>query len=151
MNRYRLAIAGSFIASLLVLEGCGKEPPPPIAPAHGIVLINGAPLPNAQVRFIPQIDHGPEFIASGVTDEEGRFTLQCNGQPGACATENIVIISEADLPSELMGEDKQRELAAYRRALKNRPIPQLYATPVNTPLRVNVTEEQAEHQLELKR
>ena len=83
MNGYRFAAAGTCIALALFSQGCGKEPPPAIVPAQGTVLLDGAPLPNAQVRFIPNIGYGAEYIATGVTDDQGRFTLQCNGQPGA--------------------------------------------------------------------
>lgn len=151
MSGHRVAAAGRCLALALVVGGCGKAPPPPIVSAQGVVLLNGVPLPQAQVRFIPQIGYGAEYIANGVTDEAGRFTLLCNGQPGVCATENIVIVTEADIPARLQGENAQRELAVYLRSLKNRPIPQNYATPVNTPLRVTVSEGQPDIKLELKR
>lgn len=148
---YRCVRGGWCIAVALLSGGCGKDAPPPIVPVSGSVLLNGEPLSAAQVRFIPQIDVGAEYIATGVTDDQGRFTLQCNGQPGACATENAVTVSEADIPPQLQGEDAQRELAVYLRSLKNRPIPQDYASPASTPLHATVSEERPDYQLELKR
>jgi hypothetical protein len=142
--------AGCCIAILLLTNGC-KEPPPAILSAHGIVLLDGAPLPKANVRFIPQSKVGPEFIATGVTDDLGKYTLQCNGQPGACAGENIVLVAEGDIPKELQSETAQRELAAYLRTLKNRPIPPTYSSPVSSPLHAAVIEGQPEYKLELKR
>ena len=150
MGRTRRGTLGCCIAIVMFGAGCGKESPPPIVPAQGVVFVNGAPLPKAQVRFIPQIKLGPEYIATGVTDEQGKFTLQCNGQPGACASETIVTVAEADIPPQLQGENAQRELAVYIRSLKNRPIPPNYATPL-TPLHLTVTEGQADYKLELKR
>jgi hypothetical protein len=138
-------------AILLLIAGCGGESLPTILPAHGVLLLDGDPLPNAQVRFIPQIDFGPQYIATAVTDEQGRFALQCFAQSGACKGENLVTVSEAAIPADLLSEHKQRELADYRRSLKNRPIPRNYATPVHSPLSVTVSESQAEHRLELKR
>ena len=70
---------------------------------------------------------------------------------GRSATENTVLVAEADIPAQYQGENRQRELAVYRRALKNRPIPQIYGSPVSTPLRVTVTEGQPDHKFELKR
>ena len=151
MDKGRLAMFGAYLTILLTMAGCGGESPSPIVPAQGTVILNNAPLPNAQVRFIPQIDFGAQYIATAVTDEQGKFALQCNDQPGACEGENIVIVTEADIPAKLQGENAQRELAAYLRALKNRPIPRNYTTPVNSPLRVTVSEGQAEYNLELKR
>jgi hypothetical protein len=137
---------------LIVLAGgCGKEPPPPIVAAQGVVTVNGVPLPQAEVRFIPKIGYGADYIATGVTDAQGKFVLQCNGQPGACATENIVVVAEANIPPEYQGENRQRELAVYLRSLKNRPIPPNYASLVSTPLNISISEGQAEIKLELKR
>jgi hypothetical protein len=139
------------IVFALCSGGGGKAPPPPIVPASGVVLLNGAPLPHASVRFIPNIKFGAQYIATGVTDEQGNYALQCNGQPGACATENTVTVTEADLPSHLKGESSQGELAIYLRSLQNRPIPRLYASAVSSPLRFTVTDEQSQYNIELKR
>ena len=146
---FRWAKFFSLLAIVLVCEGCGKEAPPPIMPAQGIVVLRGRPLPKAQVRFIPNIDYGAAYIATAVTDDSGRFTLECDGQSGACVGENKVTVSEADIPKELQSENAQRELIAYKRSLRNRPIPKTYASPVSTPLKVTVAEGQTEHKLEL--
>lgn len=148
---YRLAKICSCFAVMILCGGCGKEAPPPIVPARGIVLLRGQPLPSAQVCFIPHIDQGTGYIAIGVTDAQGRYTLECNGQSGACAGENTVTVSEGPVPQKLMSEEAQRELIAYRRSLKNRPIPRKYASPVNTPLKIAVDEGQADYNLELSR
>ena len=151
MERTRDA-AWCLVLVLALSGGCSKvAPPPSIVPAKGIVLLNGAPLAKAQVRFIPNIGFGADYIATGVTNDEGRYELTCHGQSGACAAENTVTVSEADIPPKLQGEDSQAELAVYLRTLTNRPIPKLYTTPVQTPLKVTVTEGQEEYKLELKR
>lgn len=153
MERRPRADAAWRLALVLALGGgCSKAAPPPqIVPAKGVVLLNGSPLTNAQVRFIPSIGFGVDYIATGVTDDAGRYELTCHGQPGACAAENTVTVSEADIPSHLQGEDSQAELAAYLRTLTNRPIPKLYTTPVQTTLKVTVTAGQEEYTLEMKR
>src|SRR5215471_20995710 len=92
-------------ALAILVPGCGKPKPPPIVEVVGIVRLDGKPLKNVQVRFVPVNDFGPDYQASGVTDESGRFTLTCNGQPGACAGENRVTVSEAEIPAHLKGED----------------------------------------------
>lgn len=151
MGSSRYAGVTVLCLALALAGGCGKEPPPAILPAQGVVLLNGAPVPMAQVRLIPKIGYGAEFIATGVTDDQGRFVLKCNGQPGACATENIVVIGEADIPPQYQGESRQRELAVYLRSLKNRPIPTTYANLVSTPLKITVSEGQSEIKFDLKR
>ena len=151
MRRCSFVKLCSCIAILLLFNGCRKESPPPIVPAKGIVLLGGKPLPTAQVRFIPQIGFGADYIATATTDDQGRFTLQCNGQQGACAVDNMVTVNEPDIPPQLQGENAQRELAVYLRSLKNRPIPRNYASLASTPLRVTVAEGQEEYKLELNR
>jgi hypothetical protein len=129
------------VALVGLLAGCGREPPPPIIDAEGVVLLEGMPIYNAKVRFIPQIDHGPEFIAMGITDKEGRFKLTCNGLPGACAGENLVVIGEADIPAKLQSENAQTALIAYKKSLGPRP-PAKYANLAQSPLTALVTEAQ---------
>jgi hypothetical protein len=141
----KLAITAAFLAS-----GCGKAPPP-ILPAAGIVLLEGRPLNNVEVRFIPTIDNGTSYIAKGVTDQQGRFTLTCNSQPGACAGENRVVVREAELPKHLKSEDAQAELAKYLQTLAGRPLPERYTNLVDNPLSVEVTAEQQEYKIELQR
>jgi hypothetical protein len=137
------------IMAVIFFGGCGKAPPPPIVEAEGIVRLDGRPLNNVEVRFIPSIDYGSEYVARGVTDKAGRFTLTCKGQPGACACENRVVIVEAALPGRLKGENAQAELARYLQSLGGRPLPQKYANLADNPLVVNVTAEQQEYPIEL--
>src|SRR5262249_7245289 len=83
--------------SMLLRVWASKEATPPILPVQGVVMLNGAPLPRASVRFLPQTQLGSEFIAVGVTDDQGKYTLQCKGQPGACAGENMVLVAEGEI------------------------------------------------------
>jgi hypothetical protein len=144
----RRAVASA--AMLAVAAGCQRELPP-IVPAEGVVRLDGKPLSKAQVRFIPLIDHGPEYVATGVTDAAGRFQLTCNGQAGACAGENRVLVMEADIPARLQGEEAQLELAKYRKTLANRPIPPRYENLAESPLTANVTADQKEYPFDLAR
>ena len=146
----RIASAVLFAAVCLFAAGCG-ESAPDVVPASGTVTLNGKPLPKVQVKFIPQADVGAEFIATGVTDDQGRYTLTCNGEPGACEGENKVIIAEQEPPEELLSETKQKELAAYRRTLKNRPVPKAYGNLADTPLKKDVKAGQPTYDFDLKR
>src|SRR5271167_1770218 len=124
---YRLGALSCIVAAGLV-GGCAKEPPPTIVQAEGTVLLDGKPLHKVEVRFIPVNEVvGAEYIAKGVTDDQGRFKLMCNGQPGACAGESYVVVREAEIPQNLQGEKSQKELANYIKKLGNRPIPTKYS------------------------
>jgi hypothetical protein len=144
-----LGMAG--FALMALLGGCGRAPSPTIVEAEGIIRLNGVPLSNAQVRFVPVGDLGPEYIATGMTDKAGRFQLRCNGQPGACAGECRVLVMEADIPARLQGEDVQDQLVAYLRGLGGRPIPPQYADLTASPLTANVTAEQKQYNFDLRR
>jgi hypothetical protein len=149
MVRYaRAAVVGAVLAVLA--PGC-KAPPPPIVAAEGVVRLDGKPVNKAQVRFIPMIAYGPEYVAVGVTDEAGRFKLTCKGQPGACACENRVVVLEADIPRELQSESAQAELAKYLRSLGRPPLPDKYANLATSPLAVTVTAGQTEYNFDLTR
>jgi hypothetical protein len=135
---------------LAVLPGCGSSPPD-IVPVEGVVLLDGAPLPKAKVRFYPQFDNGAAFIAHGATDDNGRFILFCRGRPGACAVESAVTVTEDDIPERLAPESARDELQLYRDSLKNRPIPPQYRDASGTPIRITVSSDQSEYKIELKR
>jgi hypothetical protein len=138
------------IVAVFFLPGCA-DPPPPIVEARGVVRLDGVPLKKVEVRFIPMIDNGMEFIAKGITDDAGRFTLTCKGQSGACACGNQVVIRESEIPARLRSETKQVELHDYLKSLGGRPLPQKYSSLVDNPLIVNVTAGQKEYLFDLKR
>ena len=145
--------AVALFAAVLFLTGCNS--PPPIVPAEGVVTLNDQPLANAQVQFIPMAQGlGAEYIATGTTDEKGRFTLTCKGgQPGACACDNRITVTDASPPEKARGQsgEAQAEMSRYYASLKNRPIPSDYETAAKSPLVIKVTSQQAEYKLELKR
>jgi hypothetical protein len=144
--------AGAWAFLVCFLSGCsGKAPPPPIVEAGGTVLLDGKPLYKAQVRFFPLIDYGAEYVATGVTDKAGRFTLTCKGQPGACAGKNLVLVMEAELPARVRGEERQAELAEYLQSLGGRPLPPAYANLASSPLSAEVKAGQKQYNFELKR
>jgi hypothetical protein len=139
-------------AALLTLAvGCGKAPQPVLVEAEGVVRLDGKPLKNVEVRFIPPDSWGPEYVASGVTDGAGRFKLTCKGQPGACAGENRVLVLEAEIPERLLGENAQVELAKYFLSLGGRPIPPRYGNLAQSPLKATVKADQKEYPFALTR
>jgi hypothetical protein len=140
------------VTAVILSAGCTKTPPR-IFPAAGVVRLEGKPLNKARVVFIPQIDVGPEYVGSGLTNETGRYQLTCNGQPGACAGDNRVLILESETPPELLSESLQvqAKLVKYRQSLGNRPIPGKYGTVVRSPLRATITAEKTEYDFALSR
>ncbi len=134
------------------LVGCkSKAPPPTIVEAEGVVLLDGEPLKRVRVRFIPVGGYEQEYSASGVTDDTGKFTLTCRGQPGAALGENVVVVEESEIPENLRGkgriDEKERlELNKYYQSLGNRP-PAKYGNLANSPMTVNVNPNQKSYKL----
>lgn len=152
MVRVSFGTAALAVAALTFC-GCSKGPPP-IVPVQGVILLNDQPLPHARIRFAPNLQGpGGDYLAEGVSDDDGRFELTCKGKPGACACENMVIVIEGPMTPKGRGmsEAAQAEAARFLASLKNRPIPPIYATASKTPLFVTVTADQTEYKLELKR
>jgi hypothetical protein len=137
-----------FAAAVVLAAGCAKAPPP-LVPVGGVVRLDGKPLKHVLVRFIPKDDHGRDYLASGVTDDAGRFQLACAGKPGACAGENRVLVAEGPLPEHLVND--QAGLARYYDTLSGRPLPARYASLINSPLTAQVQAGQTEYDLDLSR
>lgn len=69
MNR-RIPLPCALLV-ILWATGCGTG----LSPVQGVVLLDGNPLPNASIQFIPQ---GAGKDATGATDAEGKFTMSTN-------------------------------------------------------------------------
>ena len=126
------ALAGLAYGVAVALSGCAKVPPP-VTDAEGTVLLDGKPLPQAKVDFVPQLSNfGAEMNSTAVTDDEGHFQLTCayKQQPGAVVAKHYVLVTEAPTPAEFrrMDPQTQAKLAQYQAKLKNRPIPAVYGT-----------------------
>lgn len=91
----RQAVKGKVAFGLLLalIAGCGQSGPE-LAPAQGVVLLDGQPVPDAAVTFQP-VDGGP--VASGVTNAHGQFKLQTNNRPGALVGEHRVTIVKQEM------------------------------------------------------
>src|SRR5262245_27963016 len=135
--------------------GCARVPPP-VTEVEGVVLLDKQPLPNAYVEFVPELEHfGAELNSRGITDEQGRFQLVCaqRQQPGAVVAKHRVVVLEAPTPEEFRQQTEvaQEKYALFLAKLKNRPIPDAYASVSQTPLRVEVVADKKNYTLEMTR
>ncbi len=67
-------------AAALALSGCGGAPEvklPPTAPFSGTVKLDNEPLAGANITFMPAST--AEFLATGTTDDSGKYELQTVG------------------------------------------------------------------------
>lgn len=89
---------------VLMLSGCGNSE---VGKVYGTVTLDGEPLPNAVIEFIPIDGEGRNSF--GWTDEEGKYDMQfARDRDGAWIGENKVLISTADVLDERdeNGEDR---------------------------------------------
>lgn len=90
-------VGASFAA--LSLVGCGGRDPnlPKLEPVSGTVTLDGRPLANASVTFVPSgTTRGTG--ATGVTGPDGKYTLMSRGEPGVPAGDYRVVVSKLVLP-----------------------------------------------------
>jgi hypothetical protein len=149
MNRIPALIA--IAAACLAPAGCTK-PPPPVVAVSGVALLNGKPLDKAQITFFPTLaDLSSDYVATAVTDDQGRFTLLTAGKDGVAACEHKVVVTEGPMPKGARGEgDRAQSIATEHYAsLKNRPLPKPYSVAADTPLIITISGPQVDLKIEL--
>jgi hypothetical protein len=116
---------------------------------EGTVTLDGAPLANVFVQFVPDID--PKFqapTAEAISDEKGQFQLTFNKQkPGAVIGKNYVVVFRG---RAAVGGADDRDPQA-RQVATGVPVPDAYRLAAKTPLFVTVTADQHTYPLKLSR
>lgn len=147
----------ALAVGLIFFVGCGGGPNPELLPVSGVVTIDGKPLPNAAVRFVP-MEEGLDgnFIASAITDKKGEFSLRLQGKEeiGCVACLCKVTIEDQPMPGKVRsayGSGNQALIDRYNKSLKNRPIPTQYKLLRTTPLKYEISAEQTEFNIEIER
>ncbi|MGQ0635639.1 MAG: hypothetical protein ACT4QC_13575 [Planctomycetaceae bacterium] len=109
--------------ALSLLAGCGAADGPQRAPVAGSVWVDGAPLEEGIVRFIPQgASAGPAAVA---TIKAGRFELNGSSAP-VVGTHRIEIEALNFQGFELDDEKAFADRAGSGRKLPTSPIPPPY-------------------------
>jgi hypothetical protein len=127
-SSYRGIPVALAVVGVLGIAGCGRDPR--LEPVEGTLRMNGKPLANVQVEFLPEAS-GPR--SRGVTDQDGHYSLATDGQKsGATLGSHRVLLYDLqvynDQPTGRMKKDQD--------ATPERPsrIPAAYANPASTPL-----------------
>jgi hypothetical protein len=117
----------------LALSGCSGGVP--LGQVEGTLRVDGNPLADAMVTFIPEDRQLPQ--STGITDSEGHFRLRCNnGAMGAAVGEHrVIVLDAAGAPSGKSKDDD--ELPEGKDAPASR-VPPKFARPDKTPLRQSV-------------
>ena len=157
-NRFSMLMTTAVLSTAVVLScfaGCNGRANPDVVPGGGILTANGKPMNNVEIRFIPtQEGLDGNFIAKGVSDENGKFVLSFPGEDGSGVVvgENKVILLEGPMPEGARGqsEESQKEAVAFARGLKFRPIPRHYSSLSESPLSFSVTADKSEFEIDIE-
>jgi hypothetical protein len=124
-----------------VLAGCGRGPK--LIKAGGIVKYKNAVIPGADLVFVPDGD-GPTAI--GKTDDQGRFTLNTGGQPGAMVGAYKVAITAARNKRAVSDSEavamSSEQIAANREEL----VPVKFNNTVSSELTATVSADPAQNE-----
>jgi hypothetical protein len=119
----------------------------PLGKVDGSVRLDGRPLADAMVTFIPEDRKLPQ--STGLTDANGHFQLRCNnGAMGAAVgPHRVVVVDAAQAPS---GKGKDDDDLPEGKDIPSSRIPLKYARPDKTPLRQSVEQGSQEVTIEIE-
>lgn len=104
------SILVSFAIVTCLLVGCGK-PKPDLVPASGVFTVDGNPVANVRLNFVPKTTD-PKMNAPsshGVTDEQGHFSLRTvkDDLEGAVKGPHVVTFTDLNADRPAQGEKTQ--------------------------------------------
>ena len=133
-----MSVRSWLSASLLlpmVLLGCGESGSGAkdwkLAPISGVVKLQGKPMENPVVTFIP--DEGPTAV--GIGNESGEFSMRTNGSKGVVVGKCKVTVTSAGGVAAIPPSDGNEMKLVAKGKLNNK-----YASPDTTDLIVEVPE-----------
>jgi hypothetical protein len=133
-----------FLVGTLTLVGCGK-PQLEYAEVEGKITLNGKPLPNVEVVFMPVLQDTKEKTnpsSMSYTDEQGHYSLWCGQTDTAGAVVGTYRVIVNDIAAMPMAPLEFGDDPAANKKYKPGPlrVPTKYSTVSQTPFRdVNVT------------
>lgn len=132
----RLFTCSFWVTALVGLIGCGASTGP--IPLSGIVKLDGKPLSNASISFVPE---GTGKQATGTTDDGGKFVLSTiDPRDGAFPGKYKVVIAPNTIASEVTeSESADAAMMADAAAAKSKKsttpkFPQAYTRLDQTPI-----------------
>ena len=149
--------------TMLMLAGCGAGTNPEevkfiseLVPISGVISLNGEPLTNAMVQFIPSRNSEQARAALGITDHKGAYSLQttvpsinADKTKGALKGDYKVIISKILLPDGSAVPENISDADAMAEGARE-SVPQRYSDYENSKLTASITGENKELNFDLK-
>lgn len=138
--RNSLVVSWLLGGSLALLAGCGSSVDPDLpalVPVSGQVTLDGAPLSDAYVAFMPEGDT-PGRGSGATTGEDGRYELESQHGEGAPVGQYRVTVSKLVNPdgSVFVPTDEISPMDSGAREI----VPRRWSDPEITPLTAEVPE-----------
>ena len=135
--------AASLLLAVAACFGCARDSPP--ATVEGTVRLDGEPLDNCLISFLPE--PGQEVRrphSTGLTDRHGSYRLRCdNQQRGAAIGWHRVTVQDLSVSSGVRRRDHgavdlEMEETAPPPPVRPSRVPKPYTSASDTPLRKEV-------------
>jgi hypothetical protein len=142
------------LLALLFASGCRSKIPPLNEQVEGTVKLDGVPLAQAHVEFVP--DTGLETTFPGATastDDLGHYSLKCNNEKSGAIVGpyRVVVVQGRSEGRQLDDPPPTGKAPAVPPRKSNPTIPSVYGIAAQTPLRVEVTKDKHTYDLQLTR
>jgi hypothetical protein len=129
--------------ALTMLLGCGRDDPP--ATVEGTLRLNGRPVENCLVAFLPEPGQEAQWPCStGLTDQQGSYRLLCSTQQeGVAIGWHRVTVQDLSASTGVRRRDHgtvdaQVADSAPPPPVRRSRVPESYTSPTRTPLRKEV-------------
>jgi len=138
----RIAARAAMLSVLWTCTGCGQKPPP--ANVEGTVRLDGSPLDNCLITFLPQLSQKePQRHASAVTDERGHYRLRLADQrEGASLGPHRVTVQDLSVSTGVRRRDHGTADLEIGRSpptpMRRSRVPPRYSSSAQTPLRQEI-------------
>lgn len=143
MGSRRLVVV---VMVMLAAVGCGKAAPK-LHPATGTVTLDGKPLADATVSFVP----ASGAPSDGKTDDSGKYTIMTSGRPGlpagACKVTVSKFTSAGEMPAMAPSPDDMRKMYEKKKKgdVEKGEVPAKYGRADTSGLSADVTSDAAKN------
>jgi hypothetical protein len=126
----RFAALGLVLAVFFTVSGCGG---PKFLKVTGRVTYKGQPVPNTQLRFMPDNNERP---STGLTGDDGSFTLRYSRNQGGAPPGNYTVFLTY-VPSN----EEENHTAPPKATKELKAVIAKYSDPKTTPLHYELHED----------
>ena len=150
---FRFIVYFCAFVFIIAVIGCGSGGGLRVEYVEGVVTLDGKPVSDASVTFIPTSDTPTIETAMGMTNERGVYKLSSmNGKPlaGAVAGEYKVLVSKIEAKSLSEGVEYGTSFGYSVPYTQTHLLPAVYRNPDDTPFRVTVKKGKNKMDIELK-